>query len=181
VESFKQVSARQVSGTVETVDVAHVVGDVLDLFKINARRAHLAISFADRRERPETTWTGTPSHLTQVLLNLLTNVERYAYPGGEGGAVEIELTTAAVDGRPGIELTVRDFGRGIAPEHRAQVFEPFFTTARGRGGTGLGLAIVHNLVTAVLGGTIRVDSELGAGTCVTVALPSQEPRSDPMP
>jgi signal transduction histidine kinase len=180
VESFKQVSARQVSATVETVDVAQVVSETLDLFKINARRAHLAIRFADRREPSEGTWTGSPSHLTQVLLNLLTNVERYAYPGGEGGAVEIELATTAVAGRPAIELTVRDFGRGIAPEHRAHVFEPFFTTGRGHGGTGLGLATVHNLVTAVLGGTIRLDSELGAGTSVTVTLPSMQPRSDPM-
>jgi len=175
VESFKQVSARQVSGTVETVDVAQVVSDVLDLFKINARRSHLAIRFADRRDRSDETWTGSPSHLTQVLLNLLTNVERYAYPDGAGGAVDVELATTAVDGRPGIELTVRDFGRGIPPEHRPYVFEPFFTTGRGRGGTGLGLAIVHNLVTAVLGGTIRVDSEPGAGTSVTVALPSKPP------
>ena len=180
VESFKQVSAGQISGTVETVDVAEVVREVLDLFALNARRAHLDIRFTDRRSASDGAWTGPPSRLAELLLNLLTNVERYAYPDGAGGAVEIELASTAIAGRPGVELTVRDFGRGIPAEHRDQIFEPFFTTGRGRGGTGLGLAIVHNVVTAVLDGTIRVDSEPGEGTSVTVALPSRQPRSGPM-
>ena len=180
VESFKQVAAGQISGTDETVDVAELVREVLDLFTLNARRAHLEIRVADRRAPSDGAWTGPPSHLAQLLLNLLTNVERYAYPDGAGGAVEIELATATIAGRPGVEVTVRDFGRGIPAEHRAQIFEPFFTTGRGLGGTGLGLAIVHNVVTAVLGGTIRVDSEPGRGTSVTVALPSKQPGSGPM-
>ena len=180
VESFKQVSARHVAETVETVDVADVVGDVINLFRLNARRAHLEIRFDDRRDPGDAAWTGSPSHLTQVLLNLLTNVERYAYPDGNGGPVEIELATAALAGRPGVRLTVRDFGCGIPREHASQIFEPFFTTGRGRGGTGLGLAIVHNLVTAVLAGTIRVDSDRGAGTAVIVTVPSKPRRSDAM-
>jgi signal transduction histidine kinase len=180
VESFKQVSAGQISGTDETVDVAEVVREVLDLFALNARRAHLEVRFTDRRTPSDGTWTGPPSRLAELLLNLLTNVERYAYPDGAGGAVELELATATIAGRPGVELTVRDHGAGIPVEHRAQIFEPFFTTGRGLGGTGLGLAIVHNVVTAVLGGTIRVDSEPGRGTSVTVVLPSKQPRSGPM-
>ena len=180
VESFKQVSAREASEKVETVDPADVVQDVLTLFKLNARRANLAVRFEDRRDPRDRTWTGSPSQLTQVLLNLLTNAERYAYPADRGGEVEIALTTVAVDGRPGVELSVRDYGCGIAPEHRTRIFEPFFTTGRSRGGTGLGLAIVHNVVTSALGGTIRVDSGVGRGTCVTLTLPDREPGAEPM-
>jgi signal transduction histidine kinase len=179
VESFKQVSVREASEMVETVDAGQVVRDVLNLFRLNARRGHLSVRFEDRRDPSDGTWTGTPSHVTQLLLNLLTNVERYAYPDGNGGAVEIELATAVVAGQSGVELTVRDFGCGIPPEHHSQIFEPFFTTGRSRGGTGLGLAIVHNLATSVLGGTIQIDSEIDRGTTVTVALPSRPVRREP--
>jgi signal transduction histidine kinase len=176
VESFKQVSVRQSSDRVETVDLAEVVADVVALFELNARRAGLEVRVLDRRDPAAGPWTGSPSQLTQVLLNLLTNVERYAYPGDGGGAVEVRLGTAHLDARPAVEVVVRDFGRGIAPEHRSQLFEPFFTTGRGRGGTGLGLTIVHNLVTSAMGGAIDVDSRPGEGTTVTVTLPMRGPR-----
>ena len=47
---------------------------------------------------------------------------------------------------PAFLIVVRDYGAGISPENLARVFEPFFTTGRGRGGTGLGLSIVNNIV-----------------------------------
>jgi len=52
-----------------------------------------------------------------------------------------------------------------------RVFDPFFTTQRGRGGSGLGMHIVHNLVTDLLGGTIEVSSTPQQGTQVTIRLP----------
>jgi signal transduction histidine kinase len=178
VEAFKQVSVRQLSDAVETVDAAQVVADVVSLFEVSAREAQLAVRVEDRRDCDAPRWTGSPSQLTQVLLNLLTNVERYAYPDGRGGEVEIALATVRWDSAPAVELTVRDFGRGVKAEHRRQIFEPFFTTGRGRGGTGLGMTIVHGLVTSAMGGTIAVDSEPGRGTAVKVTLPIRRP---PMP
>ena len=171
VETFKQVSVQQLSDAVETVDVANVVADIVSLFELNAREAQLALRVEDRRDPDARSWTGSPGQLTQVLLNLLTNVERYAYPDGRGD-VEIALATVRSDGARALELTVRDFGRGLTPEQRAQIFEPFFTTGRGRGGTGLGMTIVHGLVTSAMDGTIAVESEPGRGTAVKVTLPT---------
>jgi signal transduction histidine kinase len=171
VETFKQVSVQQLSNAVETVDVANVVADIVSLFELNAREAQLTLRVEDRRDPDARSWTGSPSQLTQVLLNLLTNVERYAYPDGRGD-VEIALATVRSDGARALELTVRDFGRGLTPEQRAQIFEPFFTTGRGRGGTGLGMTIVHGLVTSAMDGTIAVESEPGRGTAVKVTLPT---------
>ena len=79
------------------------------------------------------------------------------------------------DTNSGFVLTVRDFGRGIAPEYLARVFDPFFTTGRGRGGTGLGLAIVRNLVRDGLGGTVELTSTVGEGTLVRLQLPRAAP------
>ena len=53
-----------------------------------------------------------------------------------------------------------------------RIYEPFFTTQRGRGGSGLGMHIVHNLVTDLLGGSIDVESSQGQGTTVTIHLPA---------
>jgi signal transduction histidine kinase len=171
VQTFKQMSVHQLPDRQEPIDVGELVAEVVDLFKLNARRVKVMVRVEDRRTDRQNACTGSPSSLTQVLLNLLSNVERYAYPEGGGGVAEISMATAEVGGSAGVALTVRDFGRGIPPDQQSQVFEPFFTTGRGRGGTGLGLAIVYNLVTSALGGRVWIDSEPGQGTAVTVEMP----------
>jgi signal transduction histidine kinase len=67
-----------------------------------------------------------------------------------------------------------DDGRGMAPDVRARIFEPFFSTKEGGRGVGLGLSIVQGIV-ARHGGTIQVSSEPGRGTTFTVTLPVKGP------
>jgi signal transduction histidine kinase len=104
-------------------------------------------------------------------MNFLQNIERYAYPEGQGGPVEITVADRGNDGDAGFTVAVRDYGAGIGPENLARIFDPFFTTGRGRGGTGLGLAIVNTIVTSALKGEISVASEPGQGTAFTVTFP----------
>jgi signal transduction histidine kinase len=167
IQTFKNLSVRQVSDLREQVDLGTLVAEIVSLFAIKAKLAHLTIDVEDGLAGQDRIWDGYPGMMSQVLMNLLTNVERYAYPGGEGGRVVIALAGELET----FSLSVRDFGRGILPEHLPRLFEVFFTTGRDRGGSGLGLAIVHNLVTAALGGTIRVDSQPGQGTTFTVTVP----------
>jgi signal transduction histidine kinase len=70
-----------------------------------------------------------------------------------------------------VVLRVSDEGPGIAPEHMPRLFERFFTTDAERDGTGLGLAIVKSVVTAH-GGSISVQTTLGAGTTFELRLPT---------
>jgi signal transduction histidine kinase len=63
----------------------------------------------------------------------------------------------------------------MGPEVKRQAFDPFFTTGRREGSTGLGLHIVHTIVGAHLGGRVKLDSELGAGTTVQLILPRLAP------
>jgi signal transduction histidine kinase len=170
IEEFKLLSVSQLSDVRESLDMVGVVSEVVELFAISARQSGLRVVVREQ-VRGERTWTGYRGRLSQVLLNLLTNVERYAYPDGVGGDVEVVVA----DADSGFVLTVRDFGRGIAPEHLARVFDPFFTTGRGRGGTGLGLAIVRNLVRDGLGGTVEMTSAVGEGTRVMLQLPRAAP------
>jgi PAS domain S-box-containing protein len=116
------------------------------------------------------------AQLELAVMNLIINA-RDAMP--EGGVV----TVAAEDreiveqvGRTGLKpghyvvIGVGDTGCGIAPEMIQQVLEPFFTTKPVGKGTGLGLSMVYGFVQQS-GGEVRVDSELGEGTCVEIWLP----------
>jgi signal transduction histidine kinase len=167
VERFKSLSTSQAITVEEEVDLTAVVDDVLALYGPKARTAHLSIEVRDERRHPDRPWVGNPGSLAEALLNLLSNVERYAYPGQAGGRVEIVL--AGENGQ--LDVTVRDFGRGISPANLEKVWEPFFTTGRTLGGTGLGLALVTNLVTDGMRGTAEIDSKVGEGTAVHLHFP----------
>jgi signal transduction histidine kinase len=104
--------------------------------------------------------------LQQVFLNLLLNA-RDAMP--DGG--DIRLTTRYDQTTRELSVEIADTGPGIAPEHRAHVFDPFYTTKPAGAGTGLGLAVCYGIVTAH-GGRIELAPANGRGTCVRVTLPA---------
>jgi signal transduction histidine kinase len=119
--------------------------------------------------------------LRQVLLNLLTNAIKYTPVGQITLTVHVEPPAPVASHgvapeapRPTVVLQVADTGIGIAPEHQARIFEPFWQVApaltRAVGGTGLGLSVTRDLVHA-LGGTLTVASASGAGSTFTVRLP----------
>ncbi|GAB2597411.1 hypothetical protein Aab01nite_72970 [Paractinoplanes abujensis] len=111
--------------------------------------------------------------LEQVVLNAAMNA-RAAMPSGG----RLTLTTSVERHTGQVCLSITDTGYGMEPSVAARAFEPFFTT-KGRGkGTGLGLATAYGVVTDA-GGTITLESALGAGTTVKVSLPPAELASRP--
>lgn len=78
-------------------------------------------------------------------------------------------TKASAAGRR-LVLRVRDTGCGISEDAQQKIFEPFYTTKGSRHGTGLGLSVVRNILSSI-GGTIRVESTLGEGTCFSMEIP----------
>ncbi len=109
---------------------------------------------------------GSPTVMSQVVMNLLVNAFEALPPAGTGRAtVAVRLRS---DGHDAV-LEVRDTGSGIPADVLARIFDPFFTTKED-GGTGLGLAISKRIVDEA-GGLIDVRSEVGAGTSFTVRLP----------
>jgi CheY-like chemotaxis protein len=104
------------------------------------------------------------SQMEQVVMNLAVNA-RDAMP--EGGRLTIRLQNAN-SGYVG--LTVNDTGCGIEPDVLPHVFDPFFTTKAPGKGTGLGLATCYAIVTQA-GGEVRIDSEPGDGTTVSITMP----------
>lgn len=100
--------------------------------------------------------------LTQVLVNLVKNAEEAMK--GKGGSVRVRVKGTETDAI----VEVEDTGPGIPPEHRARIFEPYFTTKEG--GTGLGLAIAARILQEH-GGKLEVGGEPGQGARFSVILP----------
>ncbi len=176
IVSFKNLSVRQITDTREKVDLGRLVAEVAGLYRFQARASKLQIDLEDELgdDPDRRAWEGYPGYLSQILLNLISNADRDAYPEGQGGRVEIVIRAATAPGNsrmPRYELVVADFGCGIAQADLTHIFNPFFTTGRARGGTGLGLSIVHNLVTTALEGSIDVASAPGQGTRFTIRVP----------
>lgn len=166
VENFKKIAVNQVAENMETVSLPEVLKDAIDLYKLNALQAKLSFDLDDTGIRGSRKWHGYPGYLIQVLMNFFQNIERYAYPDGSGGKVDITLTDH--EGEDRFILRVSDYGAGIDPENIGKIFDPFYTTGRCKGGTGLGLSIVNNIVTMALKGTIGVTSAPGQGTSFVI-------------
>jgi two-component system, NtrC family, sensor kinase len=109
--------------------------------------------------------------LVQVFVNLITNACQAAPPSD--GSLVVQTSCAGVDpGARSVVVVIEDNGTGIALEHVAHVFAPFFTTKGEKNGTGLGLSIVKSIVEGH-GGEIHVDSQLGRGTRFILELPQR--------
>lgn len=113
--------------------------------------------------------------IKQVILNMLLNAAHAIKGKGK-----IEVATSQVGDR--IELSIRDNGCGIDTADQGKLFDPFFTTKEVGEGTGLGLSISYGIIVDDHKGDIRVESELGEGSCFTIVLPvltdAPEPRTE---
>jgi signal transduction histidine kinase len=116
-----------------------------------------------------------PDRVGQILRNLLTNAVNYTPPGGK---ITVAAKSAGADTSATlstwVEVSVRDTGIGITPEHLPYIFERFYradkSRARATGGAGLGLAIVKQLVEAH-GGRVWAESTPGSGAILGFTLP----------
>lgn len=113
-----------------------------------------------------------PNLVNQVFLNIVTNAAQAIE--GEG---RITLRTCR-DG-DSVEVAVTDTGHGIRPEDRLKIFERGFTTKPVGEGAGLGLAFSKDIVETRHGGSLRFESEPGAGTTFIVRLPVEQSKKRP--
>jgi two-component system, OmpR family, sensor kinase len=141
----------------------------LDDFAEDLRRDLPLLGARDYRVRNSADGTieADPDRLAQVLRNLVSNAVRHT---GERGKITVGIDPA----NGGTAFAVSDDGPGIPPAQLDRVFDRFYRTDEGRardqGGSGLGLAIARAIVEAH-GGTIRAESDLGAGTTIRFELP----------
>jgi PAS domain S-box-containing protein len=151
--------------SIERCDALELGAAVLETAKTHLPDGIELVLKAPKRLRPVAADRG---QLQQVLVNLVDNAIKYS---PEGGRVELRLEEA--DAR--IRFTVSDEGLGIPPAEHRRIFEKFYRLdphmTRGIGGTGLGLYICRELVRR-MDGSLRVESQLGAGSTFVVELPA---------
>jgi signal transduction histidine kinase len=166
---FSKVEAGQLALEQLPLDVHATIDRVVRPLEVRARRKGLRLRALIDPEVPGRL-LGDGHRLGQVLTNVLGNALKFTERGFVQLAVDVVSRTAA-----DVELSfsVRDTGIGIAPEHRERIFEQFVqadgSTTRRYGGTGLGLAIAQRLVD-LMGGKLKVESELGQGSTFRFAL-----------
>ena len=148
----------------ETTDLAALLRTAVYAARASSPRHTIAV-----RAPQSCLATVDPVRFEQVITNLVDNAIKYS---PDGGPVDIELTCPD---QGSLQLSVRDHGIGIPPEHRPHVFERFYQAHAGQhfagvAGMGLGLYISRRIV-EMHGGTIQIDAPADGGTRVTVTLP----------
>jgi len=167
--------SREGSGEHRPVDINALVEESLNLAYHGARAEKVGFEITLERSFDPTAGEIDlfPQDITRVLLNLISNgfyaaTKRRAEANGG-----YEPTLAAVTKNLGdhVEITIWDNGAGIAPDVKAKIFNPFFTTKPAGEGTGLGLSISHDIIVKQHGGSIEVDTQPGEFTEIRVILP----------
>jgi two-component system sensor histidine kinase BaeS len=162
---LSRIEAREFSLRLEEVDLAGHLGGVVEAFRGRAAAADIKLVAELPAVPPAHV---DPDRVAQVVGNLLENALRYT---PEGGAVRLSLSSD--DGWARISVT--DSGPGIDEADLPRIFERLYVAQRYRAvrpeGSGLGLSIVRELA-AAMGGRTEVESTVGAGTTVTVVLPT---------
>jgi signal transduction histidine kinase len=147
----------------EEVDMARLLDEAYATFGEEARRRSIEYS-CDIDAHPVIVTDG--DRVLQIISNLLTNAFRWTPDGGR-----VELGLSQTNGA--VSVVVGDNGPGIKAEERERIFRPFFSrdNAGDGSGTGLGLAIARELAQA-LGGRIEVDTKPGEGSRFKLSLPA---------
>ncbi|AIQ68069.1 two-component system histidine kinase PnpS [Paenibacillus graminis] len=173
-----------------------LIGDILELSKIESKRAQLECSpvhlieffdslletlskVAEKKNislnatvPEELFMEGDEDKLRQIFINLISNAINYTQ---DGGSVNVNVVNGQkADGTETVVFTVRDTGMGIPRKDLPRIFERFYRVDKARsrssGGTGLGLSIVKHLV-ELHHGSISVESDLGIGSSFILELP----------
>jgi signal transduction histidine kinase/DNA-binding response OmpR family regulator/ligand-binding sensor domain-containing protein len=154
--------------------ITEFVEEIVETFRGRATEKGILLNF--EVEKAEADFLFDADKIEKIIYNLLSNALKFTEQGGE---VNVECRVQNVEQRletqlPFLEIRISDTGIGIPAEKLPHVFERFFQVedARTRSyeGTGIGLSLVKEL-TELMGGTIRVESEVGKGTVFSVALP----------
>jgi two-component system, NtrC family, sensor kinase len=159
--------SRQSPSEAELVDMNGVVRSTLALISNQALFHNVRLVELLAPDLPRV--TAQRSQLEQVCMNLAVNAAQSLV-----GAGTVTIETVHHEDLDQVELRVSDTGRGIEPERINRIFDPFFTTKENGHGTGLGLSIVYGIVTKH-GGSISVESEVGAGSTFIIRFPVTHP------
>ncbi|NNE70811.1 MAG: response regulator, partial [Rhodothermales bacterium] len=169
---FSKIEAGSVDLEESPLALATMVEEAIDLIAPKASEKHLELAYDLQNDLPSR-YLGDVTRIRQVLINLLSNAAKFT----EKGEIIVRVAGAHAANDSGLwnlRIEVTDTGVGIPSDRVESLFDPFTqadaSTTRRFGGTGLGLSISMRLM-ELMGGSISVDSQLGAGSTFTMSLP----------
>lgn len=171
ISSFKRVAVDQSSDQRRQFDVQTTLREIC----LTLEPMYKSSPFRLAMDLPEgISMDSFPGALGQLITNFVSNALQHGFEGRSVGQMQLRVLA---DGDDHLTLHFTDNGIGMSEDTRNRVFDPFFTTKLGQGGSGLGMNIVYNIVREVMGGSIHITSEVGAGTQITVVLPRVAPQA----
>lgn len=178
VLDMSKIDSRKMQLTASPFNMEVVVGQLEDMFKLQAQEKHLSLKFIHALSHRW--YLGDAMRLSQVLTNLLSNAYKFT---PEGGHITLSIQEESCSGGSSqLRFTVQDTGCGIAEEDTERIFHAFEqgkNRSKSGVGTGLGLPISQNLV-QLMGGELQVESAVGRGSSFrfSIALPIAEEPAD---
>lgn len=168
VASFKQISVDQTSEASRTVALHGYFQEVLVSLGPSLKNKPVEVKL----DCPATLSLKTlPGALAQVVTNLIMNSVQHGFDGRPAELGKGQVMISAEPRGDVVLIRYTDDGVGMDAASLEKLFDPFYTTKRGRGGSGLGAHIVFNLVTGPMGGRIKAISESGQGLRYEISLP----------
>jgi len=164
INSFKEIAVDQSSEVSREINMKEYIDEILLAMRpILKKTSHEVLVIC-----PENLVVKTiPGAISQILTNMISNSIIHGFNDGDKGC----LTITVVKERDSFSLCYQDNGKGLNNNEIKMLFEPFYTTKRGRGGSGLGAHLIYNIVTSSLHGKISVESEPGKGLRYDLSLP----------
>ncbi len=176
---FSKIEANRLELEIQTFDLHRCIYETMSIVGVQASRKHLQLDHSIDQRLPKYV-KGDITRVRQILLNLLSNAIKFT----NLGSVTLRCDFVERDGKPFLQISVKDTGVGIPRDKQEDVFEAFTqadnSVTRRYGGTGLGLVICKRIC-EIMGGEISLVSEEGLGSKFTVLLPLDEPAADEIP
>lgn len=167
-----RIEERKVTLDHESFNLKGLCDDALVLCKLRASDRGITMLDTSEPYVVDQYMIGSPTHIRQILVNLLDNSIKY---NKRGGTVTFSSTIKPLDDEHAVFcFNVSDTGIGMSPEFLKHIYEPFAqegNDARSKfQGTGMGMPIVKSLID-MMGGTIEISSEVGVGSTFNVQIP----------
>lgn len=166
ISSFKQVAVDQSSENRRQFNLKEYLSEILLSLRPRYKKTGHTIHVDCQGDIELNSFPGA---FSQILNNMIMNSLLHGFSETDSGTIDITITRQDSQ----VVFVYRDNGAGMDDRQREKVFDPFYTTMRGKGGTGLGMSIVYNLVTQTLGGNITLDTAPGKGVTFTMTFPAQ--------
>ncbi len=166
---FSRIQSGRLTLQMDTIDIVAELEDALLIYIDKAKKEEKTISYNEPQFMCAV--YGDKSRLRQVFINIIDNAVKYTEPNGR---IEVIVTK----NEDLVVISISDTGCGIAPEDLPKVKQKFYKANRTKRGSGIGLAVADEIV-QMHGGHLKVESELGKGTIVTVMIPLAEKKGEP--